>query len=262
MTEDIASDIRAEIDGRLDRIEGEEGIRHLLAIESGSRAWGFASPDSDYDVRFIYVRPREDYLALRPVRDVVERPILDEIDLNGWDVRKALGLMLKHNAVVSEWIESPILYRDTDPFIGRMAELGDRFFDPKGYARHYASLGTQSAKRWLQEGEPVTIKKYFYALRPAMAIRCLRMDPNQRPPMRLQDLMAKCDLPSDLFNRIEELVAIKAKTREAGASSGIPELDAFIAHELSRADEVPSRADPDAFEREANALFLDLVSSD
>ncbi len=260
MTDPIAPEIRADIASRLERIEEEEGIRYLLAIESGSRAWGFASPDSDYDVRFIYVRPLQDYLTLRPMRDVVERPIVDEIDLNGWDVRKALGLMLKHNAVVSEWIESPILYRTTDPFIARMAELGDRFFDPLGYAKHYASLGLQSTKRWLQDGEPVTIKKYFYALRPAMAIRCLRMEPNQRPPMRLQDLMAQCDLGRSLRDQIEELVAIKAKTREAGASSGIPELDAFIADELSRANEVPSRANPAAFEHEANALFLDLVA--
>ena len=259
MTDPIPPKIRAEIEERLARIQNEEGVRPLLAIESGSRAWGFPSPDSDFDVRFIYVRPREDYLALRPVRDVIERPIVDEIDLSGWDVRKALGLMLKHNAVVSEWIESPILYRETDPFIARLAELGDRFFDPRGYARHYASLGEQSAKRWLREGQSVTIKKYFYALRPAMAIRCLRIDASQRPPMRLQDLMAKCDLPAGLAEQINELVAIKATTREAGASKGIAELDAFIADELTRADDVPSRADPDGYEREANALFLDLV---
>lgn len=225
-----------------------------------ARAWGFASPDSDYDVRFISVRPREYYLALRPVHDVVERTIVDEIDLSGWDVRKALGLMLKNNAVVSEWIESPIRYRKSDPFIARMAQLGDRFFDPLGYARHYASLGPQTSQRWLRDGEPITIKKYFYALRPAVAIRCLRMDAERRPPMRLQDLMAKCDVPGSLVDRIEELVAIKAETREAGASSGIPELDAFIADELGRAHEVPSRPDPPGFEREANALFLDLVS--
>lgn len=261
MSDDITPAIRTEIESRLARIEGEEGIRYLLAIESGSRAWGFASPDSDYDVRFIYVRPRDDYLALRPIRDVVERPILDDIDLNGWDVRKALGLLLRHNAAVSEWIESPILYRKTDPVVAHMAQLADRFIDPHGYARHYASLGEQSSKRWLRDGQSVTIKKYFYALRPAMEIRCLRMDPDRRPPMQLQDLMARCDLPRGLADQINELVAIKATTREAGAARGIPELDAFIADELSRSHEVPSRADPEAFEREANALFLDLVAS-
>lgn len=106
--------VRAEIEGRLARVAREEGVRLLMAIESGSRAWGFPSPDSDYDVRFLYIRPRRDYLALRAVRDVIERPIVDEIDLNGWDLRKALTLLLKHNAVLSEWIESPIV---TSPMI-------------------------------------------------------------------------------------------------------------------------------------------------
>ncbi|MEL7219109.1 MAG: nucleotidyltransferase domain-containing protein, partial [Pseudomonadota bacterium] len=98
----IAPKIRTEIDHRLATLASEEGVRLLLAVESGSRAWGFPSPDSDYDVRFIYVRPRRDYLALKTPRDVIERPIVDEIDLNGWEIRKTLGLMLKHNAVVSE----------------------------------------------------------------------------------------------------------------------------------------------------------------
>lgn len=256
----IPDPIRCEIEHRLETIERNEGVRYLLAIESGSRAWGFASPDSDYDVRFIYVRPRDAYLALSPLRDVIERPIVDEIDLNGWDIRKALGLMLRHNAVVSEWLESPIRYRETDPFVAQMAALGDRYFDPNGYAKHYASLGQQSSDRWLRQGEPVTIKKYFYALRPAMAIRCLRHDPASRPPMKLQDLMAKSDLPAALARQIDDLVAIKAQTREAGASNGFPDLDAFIAEELARADEVPARKNGEDFARAANALFLALVA--
>ena len=110
MSDSVSIDpvVRAEIDSRLAKVASEEGVRYLMAVESGSRAWGFPSPDSDYDVRFLYVRPRRDYLALGKMRDVIERPIVDGIDLSGWDVRTALGLMLKHNAVVSEWIESPI----------------------------------------------------------------------------------------------------------------------------------------------------------
>lgn len=102
-TEDpIAPNVRREIERRLSAIEAEERVRVLMAVESGSRAWGFPSPDSDYDIRFIYVRPRDWYLSLSPGRDVIERPIVDEIDLNGWDIRKAFGLLLKSNAVVSE----------------------------------------------------------------------------------------------------------------------------------------------------------------
>jgi predicted nucleotidyltransferase len=257
----IAPAVRQEIDRRLDRLAGEEGVRLLLAIESGSRAWGFPSPDSDYDVRFLYVRPRRDYLALSPVRDVIERPIVDEIDLNGWDIRKALGLMLRNNSVLSEWIESPIQYRDADSAIARMAELIDRHFDPNGFALHYAKLGRTAIARWLSEAGEVAVKRYFYALRPALALRVLRLDPSRRPPMQLQRLMAQAELTPSACDEIERLVALKADTREAGLITRVPEIEALIGDELARADDVPSRPPSEAFAAEANALFLDLVEN-
>ncbi|HEV2599025.1 nucleotidyltransferase domain-containing protein [Sphingopyxis sp.] len=251
--------IRHEIETRLSAVEADDGVRLLLAIESGSRAWGFPSPDSDYDVRFLYVRPRRDYLALSPVRDVIEREIVDEIDLNGWDIRKALGLMLRNNSVLSEWVESPIHYRAAHPVIARMAELKDRHFDPNGFALHYAKLGRTSVARWLQDAQEVSVKRYFYALRPALAIRVLRRDPSRRPPMQLQRLMVEADLPPSASEEIERLVALKADTREAGPIARVPEIDALIADELGRAGEVPARPPSAAFAAEANALFLDLV---
>lgn len=255
----IAPAIRQEIDRRLDALANEEGVRLLLAIESGSRAWGFPSPDSDYDVRFLYVRPRRDYLALSPVRDVIERPIVDEIDLNGWDIRKALGLMLRNNSVLSEWIGSPIEYRDAHPVIARMADLKDRHFDPNGFALHYAKLGRTAIARWLKDEQEVAVKRYFYALRPALAIRVLRGDPSRRPPMQLQQLMARADLSSSLSGEIERLVALKANTREAGPIARVPEIEALIADELARAGDVPARPPSEAFAAEANELFLELV---
>ena len=175
----IAPEVRADIEARLARVASEDGVRLLMAVESGSRAWGFPSPDSDYDVRFLYIRPRRDYLALKPVRDVVERPIVDEIDLNGWDIRKAVGLMLKHNAVLSEWIESSIRYIADDPVVEQLADLANRHFNPRGYALHYASLGRSSADRWLGPGGEIAMKRYFYALRPALSVRALRLERSQ-----------------------------------------------------------------------------------
>ena len=177
--------MRAEIDRRLALVEATHGVRLLLAVESGSRAWGFPSPDSDYDVRFVYVRPRDWYLSLTPGRDVIEAPIVDDIDLGGWDIRKALGLLLKSNAVISEWIESPIRYRAPDPVVTRIAALADAVLDGRALAHHYASLARHAADRWLGGDGDVPVKKYFYALRPALAIRSLRRDLGQRPPMDL-----------------------------------------------------------------------------
>ena len=100
----------AEIDARLAGVETEHGVRIAWAVESGSRAWGFPSPDSDYDCRFLYVRPREDCLSLWPARDVIETPLDAVFDVNGWDLAKAVRLVVTGNAVASEWLRSPIVY--------------------------------------------------------------------------------------------------------------------------------------------------------
>jgi predicted nucleotidyltransferase len=256
----ITPDARAEIERRLERIAAEDGIRILMAVESGSRAWGFPSPDSDYDARFIYVRPTRDYLRLHPLRDVVERPIVDLFDVNGWDIRKTLGLLLNHNAVVAEWINSPIRYQHDDPCIAQLADMADRHFNPHGYALHYASLGANNVKRWDGDAQTLSVKRYFYALRPALCVRALRMNPSVRPPMRLQELMQVTDLPAAVIAQIDELVALKSHTKEAAPASRSRDLEALITSELDRAYEVPERLNRAAFEQEAEAFFFDLIA--
>lgn len=260
MIDHIAPDIRQDIETRLAAIEATEGVRFLLAVESGSRAWGFPSPDSDYDVRFVYVRPRNWYLSLKPGRDVIEMPIEDDIDLNGWDIRKALGLMLKSNAVLGEWLSSPIRYRPDHPMAARIAALADEIFDPRGTARHYASLGRNAAARWLTGEDAVPVKRYFYALRPALAIRALRREPARPPPMNLQALVAESDVPPAIGRMIEDLVEAKRQTRESGKSRRYPELDALIRDELGRAGDLPERGRCETARDAATAIFLDLVN--
>ncbi|HSX56068.1 MAG TPA: nucleotidyltransferase domain-containing protein [Sphingomonas sp.] len=256
----IAPDVRREIENRLAAVEAAEDVRVLMAVESGSRAWGFPSPDSDYDIRFIYVRPRDWYLSLAPGRDVIERPIVDEIDLNGWDVRKAFGLLLKSNAVVSEWIESPIRYRPDDPFVAKFAALADAMLDARALAHHYARLGRTAADRWLDDDGDVPVKKYFYALRPALAIRVLRLHPHQRPPMNLQALVTLADLSADAKAAIADVVAAKARTNERSNGTRVPLLDALIADELDRAAELTIRAPSPEWAKRADELFIELVN--
>lgn len=257
----IPSTIRSDIEGRLDAIEATHDVRILLAVESGSRAWGFPSPDSDYDVRFVYVRSRNWYLSLKPGRDVIETPIEDEIDLNGWDIRKALGLLLKSNAVVSEWIESPIRYRPDHPVVASLSALADQLLDARALAHHYANLGRNAAERWLDEGGDVAVKKYFYALRPALAIRCLRLNPEDRPPMNLQALVDRSGLAEPVRDEIAQLVEAKRRSNERSNTLRIPALDDLIRDEVSRAGELPERdADIDGL-AEADQLFLRLVNA-
>jgi len=251
-----------DVQARLAAIEVANEVRLLFAIESGSRAWGFPSPDSDFDIRFVYVRKRDWYLRLRPGRDVIETRIEDEIDLNGWDVRKAFGLLLKSNAVIGEWIISPIRYRVPDPAVAKIAALADEVLDARALAHHYARLGRAAADRWLDADGPVPVKRYFYALRPALAIRCLRMNPRARPPMDLGGLVAAVDLPAELAEPIAALVAAKARTNEAESGARVEVLDAFIRDELARPGEVPGRPGPTPAHLErAERLFLELVNS-
>lgn len=257
----IPAAVRQEIERRLAAVEADNGVRLLMAIESGSRAWGFPSPDSDFDVRFLYVRPRDWYLSLVPGRDVIEHKIVDEIDLNGWDIRKALGLLLKSNAVVSEWMLSPIRYRTDDPFVAKLAALADHLLNPRAIAFHYARSGKLAAERWLHGEDDVPVKKYFYALRPALAIRAIRLNPGERPPMNLQTLVAASDLPPALTGQIDALVDAKARTNERANGTRLPEIDALIRGELDRAGELPVRKLRDRFVDRANALFLDLVNT-
>lgn len=258
----IAPTIRAEIDARLAAIEAGEGVRYLLAIESGSRAWGFPSPDSDYDVRFVYVRPRDAYLTLTPGRDVIEQPIVDEIDLNGWDIRKALNLLLKSNATLGEWIDSPIRYRDDHPATARIAALADAIANPRALGHHYRNIAMTASDRWLNDDGAVAVKKYFYALRPALVIRHMRLQPERRPPMNLFSLIEGCDLPPTLTQQIEALVAAKSETREKELGPRQPDIDALIEAELDQADSLPIRDVPADAVATATTIFRDLLNDD
>ena len=152
---------------KLHEIEEKEHVKILLAVESGSRAWGFASPDSDYDVRFLYVRTREDYLQLDPLRDVIEQPINDLLDINGWDLQKALRLMYKSNPTLFEWLKSPIIYMETE-FADEMRRVMSDYFSVRHSLYHYISMAEGNYKKYLRT-EMVKSKKYFYVLRPLLA---------------------------------------------------------------------------------------------
>jgi predicted nucleotidyltransferase len=258
----IAADKREAVLAALGQIERQHDVRILLACESGSRGWGFSSPDSDYDVRFLYVRRRDWYLQLRPGRDVIEQPIEDEIDLNGWDIRKALGLLLKSNAVISEWMESPVRYCADHPIVARLRALADDVIDSRALAHHYARLGSNAAERWLDGEADVAVKKYFYALRPALVIRALRLAPDIRPPMHLAALIRAARLPEDIVTDIAMLVEAKRLTNERSNGARLPRLDAIIRAELRRAADIPERADPSHMApKRADDLFLELVNT-
>ena len=226
-------DVVAAIDARFDGVERDHGVRVVWAVESGSRAWGFPSPDSDYDARFFYVRPLDDYLSPWRARDVVETPLDAVLDVNGWDLVKAAQLLVRGNATVVEWLQSPIVYRGDTAFRDGLLDLAARVVHRDAVGRHYLHVGRLQTHRHEVDGV-LPLKRFFYALRPAAAVAWLRAHPaDVIAPMDLATLLSGIDVPEAVRAEIDALVAEKSRTRELGTGTVAPVLRAFVAEQLA-----------------------------
>lgn len=223
-------DIINSIKEKLNEIEQAENIRIIMAVESGSRAWGFASPDSDYDVRFIYVRNTEDYLRLKPVRDVIEWQLDDVYDISGWDLKKALQLLHDSNPTMHEWCNSPIIYKENE-LAEPLRKLTREHFLPKKALFHYVNMAEHSFRTTLM-GEEVRFKKYFYALRPILAAMWVA-EKKTAPSMMFEDLV-EAELPAELLPAVQRLLEIKKQISELGGGEQIPELNAFLQEQIDQ----------------------------
>ena len=219
---------------KLREIENEYNVKVLLAVESGSRAWGFASPDSDFDVRFIYKRPRNEYLKLNKCRDVIELPVDDTWDVNGWDLDKTLRLLFKSNPTLFEWLNSPICYCKTD-FTAKIAPVMKEYFSVKNTLYHYLNTARSNMKIFLS-GETVRPKKYFYALRPILA--CLWVLETKAPPPVLFDELTAAVLPDRLRPSLDYLLDIKVNTPEKAEIKPIKDIDDFLRENIEKLDEI------------------------
>ncbi len=209
---------------KLHEIEQMEKVRILLAVESGSRAWGFASPDSDYDVRFIYIRDKEDYLRLNTMRDVIELPVDEVLDINGWDLQKTLRLLYKSNPTLFEWFSSPIVYMESD-FADLFRRVMNDYFSSKRSLYHYISMAEGNYREYLKGGM-VKAKKYFYVLRPVLACRWV-LEKQTPPPMLFSELM-KEELPEVLMSDINRLLELKMKSPEIKMIPRIDRINAYL----------------------------------
>ncbi|OMF86191.1 nucleotidyltransferase domain-containing protein [Paenibacillus sp. FSL R7-0273] len=181
------SEIQSEIRRQLRMIEAEEEVRILYACESGSRAWGFPSKDSDYDVRFLYIRRPEAYLSIFEPRDVIERPVSNLLDISGWDLKKALLLFRKSNPPLLEWLQSGIRYEENYTVAESIRALSPLGFSPKSCIYHYLNMARGNYRSYLQ-GSEVKIKKYFYVLRPLLACAWIEKY-NEVPPLEFSVLV-------------------------------------------------------------------------
>lgn len=248
--------MREIILNELRKIEETENIKIIMAIESGSRAWGFASPDSDYDVRFIYVRDEESYLKLEGIRDVIEWKLDDTLDINGWDLKKALQLLHKSNPTIFEWCASPIVYLEREEFAD-LKKLLPHYFSVKKSLFHYWHMAETNYREYLK-GAEVRVKKYFYVLRPLLAAKWI-ID-NQSPPPMLFDKLVEAKLDDTLRPELDKLLELKKSMPEMGTAPRIQVFNDYIEKVMPEIKEIAAGIKDNQAEWDMlNELFVRVI---
>lgn len=250
------------ITNRLEELEQQHGFRILYACESGSRAWGFASADSDYDVRFLFAWPRDRYLSVFPPREDVDLAIdEDNLDLSGWDLRKSLRLLRKSNGPLIEWLHSPIVYRQIEA-VERLRALAVDIFCPRSCAAHYLGLSKKMITALEEKPDEATAKRYLYALRSLLAAgHVLRV--GTPAPVAFSELVAATDLTSAVRGEIDAMIREKSSGNESDAIEAQTLLDEFLKNEhqtLSTVlDQMPDKLDPDS--SALDSVFRELIDA-
>jgi uncharacterized protein len=219
-----------EIEKELRRLETEHEIKILLAVESGSRAWGFASGDSDWDVRYIYINRLEWYLKIDPLKDSQEEILPNDLDLSGWELKKALRLFRKSNPPLLEWLRSPIVYTEQFSTAAKLRELSRQYFDPKSCMYHYLSMAKGNFREFLQR-DLVRTKKYFYVLRPVLACDWIRRT-NTMPPVEFEKMLDSEVTDAAIRREIDALLKRKIAGDELKEEPRIEILNEFLEEKI------------------------------
>jgi len=228
--------MKKKISHYLSKIEEEKDVKILLACETGSRAWGFPSPDSDFDIRIIYKHKKDWYLSLNEQKDNIDLMFENnEIDITGWDLKKSLKLLQKSNAPLLERIQSPILYKYDKEFLDEMKLVAQNQYSRIATIHHYLSM-TKKFTEELKEKEEYKLKKFFYALRSATACKWI-VEKEEMPPIEFMKMVNGLGLSSSLTKRINELISLKATISESYYHKGEKELISFIEECIELADE-------------------------
>lgn len=236
---------------RLTEIEKEHNVEILYAIESGSRAWGFESKDSDYDVRFIYKHKLDWYLTIFPKKDTMEYPVDGLLDFAGWDISKTLFLMYKSNPVLMEWLQSPIVYINDQKFYTKMCKLRDECFSLKKTLFHYHNMTVKTLKKYFSK-EKVNLKKYFYVLRPLLSCVWIK-NKKQLPPIVFEELLVG-DFDNKFLDEVHKLLEIKRNSNEFDIGERIKVIDDFV---VSRMKDIEDYSDNIKYDKKNNRRKVD-----
>lgn len=227
-----------QIKALLKSIEEEKGIDILIAIESGSRAWGFPSEDSDYDIRVIYRHPYDWYVTPFDKKKVIQDIFIDDLDVSGWDVSKCLSLMYKGNASLAEWLFSPIVYRSNDHYVSMLKDMVGRTFNPKQAFYHYISL---AKKKLEDERSEVNAKSFLYALRALLCARWVAEE-GTSPPVLFETLSNKYINDAVSLEQLTKLIRDKYGLNEGDRYEIPSELHNFALNEYKRLNAIEVEA--------------------
>jgi len=233
-------EMRQEILEHIKELEATKDIKILLAAESGSRAWGFPSPDSDYDVRIIYMHRLNWYLSITDKKDNMDYFIGKELDINGWDIRKVLRLLRKSNASTFEWNQSPIIYQSVGGFQEELMSFSKQFFQAKHALNHYKGIARNSYES-LVDKENIKLKKLFYVLRPLLAAMWV-VEKETVPPMDIFNLFEVVK-EEKIITTIKELIALKETVNEDYMHRLDNDLDGFILAGFAKIEQTEHLAD-------------------
>ncbi|WP_174730304.1 nucleotidyltransferase domain-containing protein [Mesobacillus harenae] len=252
----------------LKQIEKDYEVKILFACESGSRAWGFPSKDSDFDVRFIYIQKVDWYLSIDPKRDVIEiptrdslsRPVHELLDVSGWELTKALRLFRKSNPPLLEWMRSNIVYYKSYSTIEKMSQLASEVFVPASGLYHYLNMAKGNFRDYLQ-GQEVKVKKYFYVLRPILAARWIEQF-NTIPPIEFDILLDELLPEGELKEQVRTLLIRKKAGEELDLEPKIEIINQFLNKEIERIEKYAKiakvhNADPT---EQLNRLFRETLN--
>ncbi len=212
-------------------IETTHGVKIIHAVESGSRVWGFDSPNSDYDVRFIYTRPINWYLGVFERRDVIELPIDGLLDINGWDLKKALFLISKSNPVLHEWLNSPIVYHTNPVIIFKLTALAADYFNAKSAIYHYLNLASGNYNSYIKGKDCVQTKKYLYIIRALLS--CVWIEKSaSMPPVQFEKLIEHSDSNWVIKKDLQLLLDRKKSSMELDMDTPIASFNNWIEEKL------------------------------
>ncbi|WP_293304753.1 nucleotidyltransferase domain-containing protein [Pedobacter sp. UBA5917] len=244
--------MKTTIINRLAEIERANDIKILFACESGSRGWEFPSPDSDFDVRFIYVRPLNYYLSVSEKDDQLGFPINNELDIYGWDIKKVLKLIQKSNTTPFEWLQSPIVYGEQAHFKDELWTLCQSYFYRKTNINHYLGIA-HGALETVINGDEIKIKKLFYVLRPLLSAKwCL--EKNTIAPMTIGPLLTL--MPIRLQTLVKDLITLKSTSAEGFIIKIDTELRKYIDEEFKNCTEGAKELPKESFDNEMLDVFF------